>query len=120
MASSIPALPLVYISYADEDEKFLKECKKQLKAANLNRFITYWDRSEIELGRDQPEEINRAILSTKIAILLVSPDYLNSDFVFTNEYQPILSRDVIIFPILLSPCYYENTPPLATMHFIND
>jgi internalin A len=56
----------------------------------------------IEQGTKWKEEINKALVSAKVAIQLVSPDFLTSDFIAKNELPPNLS---VVILILALPIY---------------
>jgi hypothetical protein len=68
------------------------------------------------------EEIRRAIASAKIAILLVSVDFLASDFIATDELPPLLEaaekEGAKILPVILGPCAFEETE-LAKFQAVN-
>jgi len=59
------------------------------------------------------EEINKALLCAKVAILLVSADFLASKFIAENELPPLLAAaridGAIILPVILSPCRFTDT-----------
>ena len=59
-----------------------------------------------------------------MAVLLVSADFLASDFIATEELPPLLAaeraRGLIIMPVILGPCRYIETPGLAQFMSVND
>jgi TIR domain len=65
-------------------------------------------------GKNWREEIRRALEATKVAILLVSADFLASKFIAEDELPPLLEAaqlgGAIILPVILSPCVFEDTP----------
>ena len=67
----------------------------------------------ISPGEIWKEKIIAAISTTKVAVLLVSPYFLESDFIAKHELPPLLKaaedEDVPIFWIYLSPCLYDQT-----------
>jgi hypothetical protein len=60
----------------------------------------------------------------KVAILLISADFLSSDFVARNEIPPLLAaaRDdgAIILPLIISASRFSHTPMLAQFQAVND
>ena len=100
----------IFISYSRVDEKWKEIVVKHLK---LLPNIDIWDDSRIDGGARWFQEIKEALISSKIAILLISADFLTSRFIGENEVPPLLERhergEVIIFPIILRPCFWELT-----------
>jgi CRISPR-associated Csx14 family protein len=121
MASSNLVRTKVFISYSDEDQKFLDEFEKHLKSTMYNQPIDYWCRSKVQAGGNVVQEINHAIQFTKIAVLLASPNYMTSDFIYNSEFQQLLSAEksqgIIILPVRLGHYNYEDTP-LAKRRFL--
>jgi hypothetical protein len=104
----------VFISYAHADNE-----SKDPKERWLDRFITFpkpfvrqedfaicSDR-EIKVGDDWHAHIQAHLTGAKAAVLLVSPDFLASDYIADNELPPLLKeaadKGVKIFPIIISP-----------------
>src|SRR6266576_1185561 len=71
----------VFYSYAHEDEKLRDELKKHL--ANLKRQGVITDRydRDISAGAECSEQIARLLESAKVILLLISPDFMNSDYI---------------------------------------
>jgi TIR domain len=94
-----------------------------LKAAKQNNAIEWWDDTQIKPGEKWYVEIKKAIASTRIAILLVSVDYLASDFILENELPPLLAASeeegITILPVILGPCSFKHTG-LARFQSVND
>ena len=120
----------VFISYSHIDKDYLIDIQRHFKPF-LNQ-IDYWDDTKIEPGQKWKPEIEKAINETKVAILLVSTDFLGSNFISTNELPPLLKAaeedGAVILILILKPCLFEgfselnqyqamNTPnrPISTM-----
>ena len=104
----------VFISYSHKDEQFLNELRTHLKP--LERFgpITVWSDKDIQPGAKWFEKINNALAKTRVAVLLVSPDFLASDFIHQHELGPLLeeakSGNVKILWVPIRASAYEQTP----------
>ena len=69
------------------------------------------------------DEIRKAIDSTKVAILLVSVDFLGSDFIASNELPPLLKaaeeNGAVILIVILKPCLFEEFDTLNQYQAMN-
>ncbi len=103
----------IFISYSHRDVEWLEKLQKYLKPAIRNKTVNIWDDTKIQPGKRWHEEINAALSAAKVAVLLVSVDFLNSDFINENELPPLLeaakSKELTIIWILISECMYEET-----------
>lgn len=122
MASTSSARNRVFISYSHSDRKYLDRLKTHLVPYERRGLLSVWDDTQIRPGSIWYEEIKQAIKQTKVAILLVSADFLASRFIAEDELPPLLdaakSEGAIIIPIILSHCAFEQTE-LAKFQAIN-
>ncbi len=111
----------VFISYSHVDQKYLEEIKRHFKP--FSKQIDYWDDSKILPGQKWREEIRAAIDRTKVAILLVSVDFLGSEFIQTNELPPLLvaaAKDgAAILNIWIRPILADGLPQLTEFQGMN-
>lgn len=104
----------VFISYSRKDIETLNELKVYLKPLEREGILDCWDDSKIEAGKKWKEEIKTALDEAKIAILLVSADFLASDFIDENELPPLLKAaeqdQATILSVIIRPCSFQRTP----------
>ncbi len=78
------AVPL-FISYAHKDERFREELEAHLKLLHRQGLIEVWHDRRIVPGEPWPEEIDENLERAGIILLLISADFINSDYCWEKE-----------------------------------
>jgi len=114
----------VFVSYSRRDKQWLDRVLVYLKPLDLKGAIDVWADTRIAKGGRWRDEIREAIGSAEVAVLLVSADFLASDFIRNEELPPLLeaaeSGSLAILPIIIGPCRYEQTTSLSHLQTVND
>lgn len=80
----------IFISYSHKDEAWKDELQRQLRVLQLHQNFSVWDDRLIEVGSVWLPSIQKAISSAYVAILLVSSDFLSSNFIAREEIRLFL------------------------------
>jgi len=114
----------VFVSYSHKDKEWLDRLHVHLRPLVRNNTLDVWSDGRINPGQDWKTEIEEAISKAKVAILLVSADFLASDFIVEDELPPLLEKaekeGAKIFPIVVSPCRFIETREISRYQSIND
>lgn len=113
----------VFISYSHKDREWLTRLRPHLRPLERDGAVV-WDDSRIQAGTPWKAEIEAALASTKVAILLISADFLASDFIVNNELPPLLEAakhdGATILSVIVRPCRFTQNTELSRFQAIND
>src|SRR6187455_1505224 len=94
----------VFISYCHADAGWLDRVKVHLRPLARRTALDIWEDSRISPGQEWREEIAKALARARVAILIVSADFLASEFVVSNELPPLLHRaaqgGLLVLPLI--------------------
>jgi tetratricopeptide (TPR) repeat protein len=95
----------IFFSYSHEDETLRDELAKYLKPLERQGKIEPWHDRKIEPGKNWRQELDFHLNSADIVLLLVSTDFVNSDFCYCTELERARERhdagETRIIPIFL-------------------
>jgi hypothetical protein len=105
---------LVFISYSHKDMRFKRDLETWLKPYFRSGAVTAWSDAQIVPGAKWFDKIKAALARAKVALLLVTPQFLASDFIHDNELAPLLKEAeaggvrIMWVPVIASA--YKETP----------
>jgi hypothetical protein len=107
-------LTKVFFSYSHADETLRDQLEKQLAVMKRQSVIETWHDRRIGAGRDFGSAIDEHVDADNIILLLVSPDFLASDYCYDREMERAMARhhagDAIVIPVILRPCDWHGAP----------
>jgi TIR domain len=106
-------MPLeIFCCYAHEDQKLLRQLQSHLMPLQRKEIVTFWADLEINAGAEWEEEIKVHLDSANIILLLISPDFMASDYCYSKEMMRALerqkNRQARVVPIILRPVYWQG------------
>src|SRR5579859_5484254 len=82
----------VFYAYAPEDETWVKELEKHLSSLQRQGLISTWHPRLIAAGEDWQHVIDIHFQRASLILLLISPDFLSSDYCYGKEMKQALDR----------------------------
>ncbi len=112
-AATIPVIE-VFFSYAHEDEIMRGQLEKHLSIMKRQGQIIGWHDNKITAGKEWEREINVHLNKAHIILLLISSDFMDSDYCYSIEMKRALerheAREALVIPIILRPVHWEDAP----------
>ena len=107
-------MPNVFFSYCHVDEALRDQLEKQLAMLRRQGVINTWHDRRISAGQEIDVSIDAHINSDEIILLLVSPDFIASDYCYNIEMTRAMERhqagDAIVIPVILRACDWHYAP----------
>jgi TPR repeat protein len=104
----------VFYSYAHADEEFRDGVDCHLRLLQRQGLINAWHDRKIGTGTEWKEQIDSHLRSADIVLLLVSADFLASDYCFDVELQCALTRhsenQAVVIPVIVRPVDWSGAP----------
>ena len=105
----------VFYSYAHADKALREQLELHLSLLRRQGLISEWHDRKIVAGTQWERQINEHLESASLILLLISPEFLASDYCYDIEMQRALERDETkeaqVIPILLRPVdNWQSTP----------
>jgi hypothetical protein len=104
----------IFCCYAREDKSLLDRLKKHLILLQRQGIIDIWSDVDISPGTEWEVKINKHLNTAQIILLLVSPDFMASDYCYSKEMKRAMELhergEARVIPIILRPVYWEGSP----------
>ncbi len=105
---------LLFYSYSHKDEKLRMRLETHLALLKREGVISEWHDRKIGAGAEWAEQISSHLRTAQIILLLVTADFLASDYCFDVEMKFAMERHesgaARVIPVLLRPSEWEHTP----------
>jgi len=113
--TSKPPQPIeIFYSYSHKDEDLRNELEKHLSVLKRNGVIAGWHDRKIVPGAEWGGEIDKHLEMSNIILLLVSSDFIASDYCYENEMKRAMERHAQrtarVIPVILRKCDWRDAP----------
>lgn len=115
----------IFVSYSHKDKEYLEHFRGHMTPylGNEEDLLELWDDTKIKAGKMWDKEIKDALATTKVAVLLVSRDFFDSDYIQKRELPLLLEAaeagEVTILSVILRYCGFSDSP-LSAYQAVND
>lgn len=103
-----------FISYSHADAKLKADLVTHLTPLKRLGIISTWNDQEIKAGDEWEKEIATKLAKADLVLLLISADFIASDFCYTKELTTALdrhkSKKAMVIPVILRPCLWTDLP----------
>lgn len=104
----------VFFSYSHSDEGLRDQLEKQLSILKRQGVIETWHDRRIGAGEEIDKAISDNLMAADIILLLISPDFINSDYCYDREMTAAMERhergEAIVIPVILRACQWHGAP----------
>jgi hypothetical protein len=104
----------LFISYSHRDEELRQRLDKHLASLKRQKVIEAWHDRKLEAGMEWAKQIDDNLNKANIILLLISPDFIASNYCSEIEMEQAIKRheagEAIVVPIILEPCDWTWLP----------
>ena len=113
---------LLFVSYSHKDKTWLDRLRPHFASLHRLGELREWDDQQIKTGAKWYDEIKAKLSRARVAVLLISPDFLASDFCMKHEVPDLLEQaeavGLLLVPILIRPCALKVEPWLKSQQMV--
>lgn len=106
--------PSLFISYCHIDEPLRNQLEVHLAALKRQGVISIWHDRRIIAGSHLGSSIDASLNVAEVILLLVSPDFIASDYCYNQEMKRAMERhhngEARVIPVILRPCDWHDLP----------
>src|SRR5260221_13668674 len=104
----------IFCCYARKDQSLLNELQIHLMPLKRLSRITIWADTDIDAGIDWEKEVEKHLDTAQIILLLISPEFMASEYCYNVEMQPAMEQhecgESIVIPIILRHTSWQIAP----------
>ena len=105
---------ITLLCYCQKEEQMARDLKKHLSSLERNGKITLWDFGNISPGVEQKRQVNKYLNEAQIILLLISAEFLASDYHFEVAMKQAIERherkEARVIPVIIRSVYWQEPP----------
>ncbi|WP_413989065.1 toll/interleukin-1 receptor domain-containing protein [Labrys okinawensis] len=108
----------LFVSYSREDREWLKRFSQHVAVLERRGLVELWSDARLEAGVKWENEIDEALAEARVAVLIVSPAFLASKWIWTREMPQIIAHAAAgmdLLPLIARPCAWRLENALAQL-----
>lgn len=108
----------VFVSYSHDDRDWVARFSEHTAVLERRGLVEVWSDRRIGVGEQWEAEIEKALSSAKVAVLMVSPAFLASEFIWHHEMPRIVAhagQGMDVLPLIVRPCAWRLDEVLARL-----
>lgn len=109
-----PSKAKIFFSYSHKDEDLREQLNTHLSILSRSELVSEWHDRKILAGENWQSEIDNNLYESDIILLLISPDFIASDYCYGNELSKAIERheanQAIVIPIIIRPVNWGIAP----------
>lgn len=113
-AKTISRAVTLFYSYSHKDEKHRERLETHLSLLKREGILKEWHDRKITPGQEWEEVLDKNLENSDVIILLVSSDFIASDYCYEREMKRAIERhdkgEATVVPIIVRPCDWKGTP----------
>src|SRR5947209_1673807 len=114
MGSQVTSAIRIVCCSVQKDERLRKELDSHLASLKHSTQITTWYTRKVQPGMEWEREVDARLDTANIILLLISADFIASDYCYGKEVQRAIERHAAakarVIPVLLRPVDLKGTP----------
>jgi TIR domain len=110
----------VFVSYSRADAEWMQAFRVMLTPGLEKLGIKLWVDEDIQPGDPWDSRIEQGIERSGVALLLVSKDFLASDYIREQELPALVARGVRLAPVLVGSCMYTTVEEFVGVQWLHD
>jgi hypothetical protein len=105
----------IFVSYSHKDDDLRQKLNTHLQSLVRQGKIVPWSDRDINSGTEREPELKKNLESAQIILLLISPDFIASNYCYDKEMTLAIDRynkgeAIHVIPIILRPCDWKSSP----------